>query len=151
MTDQVSRIIQIDGDQDLALLREIAHEQGVSAEPAGVRAAIDPVTAMAIVTGAAYAVNATVERWRERRKGGQVVDLRPGAPKVVYRDRGVLFGYVVILLADGHVQVHLKEPADHLAQIIRQLTEIGSAAGVDKAVDVIESITGDEAVIRVSR
>lgn len=161
--ETISEVVRLDdGDRDMALLRAIGRECGVRVEPAGVRSAVDPTTLLAIVTGGVALVALTIERWRERRQGGQVIDLRPGTKDVLYRDRGVLFGYVVIMLADGRVEVHLKEPINHLAAVVQQVvasgfggdsesgdnTEIGA---IDRVVTLIESITEGESTVHVDR
>jgi hypothetical protein len=52
----------------------------------------------------------------EQRKGGQVIDLRPGVPKAVLPHCGLVYGTVVIVTADGKVTVEIKEPEGHVRQ-----------------------------------
>jgi hypothetical protein len=161
--DATSEVVRLDdGDQDMELLRRVAEECGADVERAGVRSSIDPGVLLAIVTGGTATVALTLERWRDRRQGGQVIDLRPGATNPLRRDRGVLYGYVVVLLKDGRVEVHLKEPANHLAELVQHVvsTCLGAASdsgdgdgatGLDHVADLIKEIATGESTVQVHR
>lgn len=149
-------IVEVLGDRDWELLVGIAVGCGVRVKKVGVRS-LDPVTYVELIGGLG-AVALVIERWGERRRGGQVVDLRPGAAKPVYRDPDVLFGYVVVLLADGRVEVQVKETANRLAEIVDHLMTAFAGSGgedeegtVDKVISLLESLTGDDAGLRVER
>jgi hypothetical protein len=60
----------------------------------------------------------------DRRKGGQVFDLRPGAPRLAYRTTDVMYGFVAIIGADGSVNVEVKEPKARFSndiELVRKL------------------------------
>jgi hypothetical protein len=89
--------------------RRIASDNGVDLEQLEVRA-LEPVTTVTlIVMGSSLAV-ATVVYLLDKHKDGQVIDLRPGAPKAFYRSKDVVYGLVLIIATDGKVTVEVKEP-----------------------------------------
>jgi hypothetical protein len=79
LEDQVREFVIID-PEELDHARRIASDNGVELEQLEVRA-LEPVTTVTlIVMGSSLAV-ATVVYLLDKHKGGQVIDLRPGAPK----------------------------------------------------------------------
>jgi hypothetical protein len=100
---------------------------------------IEPVTtAVLVLVGTAAAVGAVLHVL-EQRKGGQVIDLRPGAPKAFYRTPDVVYGTVVIVAVDGKVTVEVKEPAGMFGKVISTLPQLLS--GSDSAGQVNDVIT----------
>ena len=118
--------------------RELAATHGVEVEEVP-RRGIEPVaTVTLLLMGAAAAVGAVLHIL-EQRKGGQVIDLRPGAPKAFYRTADVVYGTVVIVTEDGKVTVDVKEPQGMFGKVISTLPELlfgggGSAKEVTQAV-----------------
>jgi hypothetical protein len=104
------------------------HEVAIDEVPA---AGIEPVlTVTVVLLGTAAAVAAVIDLV-ERRRGGQVIDLRPGAAKVFFRSPDVSYGLVVIRAADGGaVKVEVKEPKGMFGQVVESLTGLlGDLAG----------------------
>lgn len=125
--------------------KRIAADHGVRAEEVP-RLGVEPVTtATLVIVGAAAAV-ATVSHLLDQRKGGQVVDLRPGAPRTIYRTPEVVYGTVVIVAEDGSATVEVKEPQGMFGQVVSALTEIASGGpeGADVVARAIEARFGDD-------
>jgi RNA binding exosome subunit len=104
----------------------------------------------------------------EQRKGGQVIDLRPGAPKAFYRTPDVVYGTVVIVTVDGKVTVEVvtvevREPEGMFGKVVSTLPQLLSSGrsaeevtrtvterfGADIAIETadiaVETIDGDPA------
>lgn len=90
---------------DIAL-REVT--EPVEGEPTTL---VEPVTAI-LVGAAVVAVARIVKDWWSRLRGGLVVDLRPEATDMFYRDRDLEFGYIATIAADGTVTVNVKDIPD---------------------------------------
>jgi hypothetical protein len=91
-----------------------------------------------VLVGTAAAVGAVLHVL-EQRKGGQVIDLRPGAPKAFYRTADVVYGLVVIVAVDGKVTVEIKEPDGMFGKVISTLPQLLS--GGDSAEQVAQVVT----------
>ena len=134
---QVQSVVVLDPSQ-VPAARELAARHGVQVAEVP-RRGIEPVTTVTLLlVGAAAAVGAVLHIL-EQRKGGQVIDLRPGAPKAFYRTPDVVYGTVVIVTADGKVTVEVKEPDGMFGKVISTLPELlfggdGSAKEVTQAV-----------------
>jgi hypothetical protein len=142
--------IRIENDDELAAAREIAayHRVGLRevTEPKEGQLAelVDPVTAVLIAAGV-VAVAKLVKDWWSRLRGGLVIDLRPGAKDMFYRDRDVEFGYVMTIAADGKVTVDVKDIPDAAQSWIEKVLElIGKPASA--IADVAKSIVGSDKV-----
>ncbi|MFF6954693.1 hypothetical protein ACFZAD_39595 [Streptomyces iakyrus] len=83
------------------------------------------MTVTLILLGTATAVGA-VQHALEQRKGGQVIDLRPGASKALYRTADVVYGTVVIIAEDGSVTVEVKEPDGMFGKVMSTLPQLVS-------------------------
>lgn len=113
---------------ELPAVHELAAAHGVELQEVP-RRGIEPVTTVTLVLmGAATAVGA-LQHTLEQRKGGQVIDLRPGAPRAIYRTPDVVYGTVVVLAADGTVTVEVKEPDGMFGKVISALPNLLSAGG----------------------
>lgn len=135
-SEQVRSVVVLDSAQ-LAAAESLATEHGLTAERVPQRG-LEPVTVVALVLiGAASAVD-VVLRMLEQRKGGQVVDLRPGTPKAYYRTTDVVYGLVIIVTADGKVTVDVKEPAGMFGKVVSALPELLS--GGETIEDVARTI-----------
>jgi hypothetical protein len=113
---------------DADLVRATAADHGVRAEELPTRG-LEPVTTVTFALLGAAAAVATVVGLLERHKGGQVIDLRPGAPRAFYRSRDVVYGLVVLIAADGRVLVEVKEPTDTFATAIQALQRVAVGVG----------------------
>lgn len=135
--------------EELYAIREIAASHGVDVQEIP-SLELEPVTTVALLLiGSALAVGA-VMRVIETRKGGQVIDLRPGSPKMLYRDKGVVYGLVIILARDGTIRVEVKEPKDMFGQVIeavsRMVIEI-TKSPLDVIADAVATAAGDKATV----
>ncbi len=113
------------------------------------RRGIEPVTTVTLVLiGSATAAGA-VMHILDQRKGGQVIDLRPGAPKAIYRTSDVVYGTVVIVTDDGAVSVEVKEPEGMFGKIVAALPRLlaNIPSGIDKVADTISREYSDQVVI----
>ncbi len=132
MSDQAHEAVVIEQDE-LEQLRAEAAEHGVvleELEPAD-GFVVEAAAVTVLLLGAATAV-ATVVHLLDRRRGGQVLDLRPGAPTPIYRSRDLLFGLVVMLKADGTVQVEVHEPKGMFGTVVEALAgQLGALAAQD--------------------
>lgn len=147
--DAAQEIVVIDSE-DREYFEQIAAENGVSLEEIDQSGFIDPITVSFIIIGAAAAIS-LVQYLIDKRKGGMVLDSRPGAPRPMYRSKDVDYGLVVIYAVDGKVDVQVKEPRGLFGQVIDALTsiiskKIGASAGdlakaADKAVGSNADVT----------
>ena len=60
----------------------------------------------------------------DQRRGGQVIDLRPGADPIARRDRGLIYGLILLVAVDGKVEVSVKEPKRMFGQVIEAFKEV---------------------------
>ncbi len=125
--DRSQSIVVLDPAQ-VPAARTLAAAHGVEVQQVPRRGIEPVVTVTLVLTGAAIAV-ATVLAVLDQRKGGQVVDLRPGAPKAFYRTPDVVYGTVVIVTADGRVTVEVREPEGMFGKVVAALPELLSAGG----------------------
>jgi hypothetical protein len=126
-SDRSQAIVVLDPCQ-VPAARTLAAAHGVEVEQVPRRGIEPVVTVTLVLTGAAIAV-ASVMAILDQRKGGQVVDLRPGAPKAFYRTPDVVYGTVVIVTADGRVTVEVHEPDGMFGKVVAALPELLSAGG----------------------
>ncbi|HSH58479.1 MAG TPA: hypothetical protein VK988_02340 [Acidimicrobiales bacterium] len=133
--------------EDLEFAQHAAREQGVEVQvltPTG----FEPVSTVTLILMGSTLAVATLARILDQRKGGQVIDLRPGAPKPFYRTRDVLYGLVVVVSQDGQVLVHVKQPEDLFTEVVANLrtmsAEIGEA-GSGTVSEQVREIVGNKA------
>lgn len=127
---------------DADLVRSTSAEHGVAVEEIPTLG-LEPVTTVTFsLLGAAAAVAAVVGLL-ERHKGGQVIDLRPGAPRAFYRTRDVVYGLVVVVAADGRVLVEVKEPTDMFGAAIEALQRVATGVG-SAGVSAVAAAAKDE-------
>ncbi|MCE7004552.1 hypothetical protein LWC34_17210 [Kibdelosporangium philippinense] len=148
--EETQQIVQVHDEQDKQLLVDLAGECGARVKDVHVRT-LDLVTFVEIIGGVTV-LRLIIERWQDRRQGGQVIDLRADAKKIVYRDRGLLFGYVLMMLADGRVEVQVND-RDRLSEIVDRLVAAFSKSDagttVDKAVPIVQALVGRDAQVRI--
>jgi hypothetical protein len=129
---QTQSVVVLDPSQ-VSAAYELAAAHGVLLEEVPHRG-IEPVTtATLVLLGTATAVGA-VQHGLEQRKGGQVIDLRPGVPKAFYRTSDLVYGMVVIIMIDGRVTVEVKEPDGMFGKVISALPKILTGVGGTKQV-----------------
>ncbi|MEV6557965.1 hypothetical protein AB0M22_19780 [Nocardia sp. NPDC051756] len=105
------------------------------------RRGIEPVTTVTLVLIGSITAVGAVMQGLEQRKGGQVIDLRPGVSKAIYRTPDVVYGTVIVMTADGVVTVEVKEPEGMFGKIVAalpgMLAEVPS--GADEVADAISN------------
>ena len=142
------RMLIVD-NEDVDFVRRTAAEHDVAVERVEMRG-IEPVLTTTLLVFGATAAIGVVTSLVDRHRGGQIIDLRPGTPKPVYRSKDVIYGLVVIYAKDGGVTVEVKEPAGMFGQVLESLTSlIGELAGAG-ATDIAAAVTakvGDVAQI----
>jgi hypothetical protein len=138
-SDEVRSVVVLDQTQ-VAAAHSLAAAHGVNVEVVP-RRGIEPVTTVTLLLiGTAVAVGAVLHIL-EQRKGGQVIDLRSGAPKMVYRTADVVYGTVVIITVDGKVTVEVKEPNGMFGKVISTLPELLSGGESARQIDDIVTNT----------
>ena len=150
MTEQTEFVVI--EPEDLEYVRQAAVDNGVSIEEIPSEG-FEPITTVTLALLGASAAVATVLHLIERRKGGQVIDLRPGAPKPIYRTPDLQFGLVLIHRLDGTVSVEVKEPRGLFGQVMDTLRDIlGTIAGenLKAAQETIAEAIGDTATVTVT-
>ncbi|HEY1574622.1 MAG TPA: hypothetical protein VGG05_25040 [Pseudonocardiaceae bacterium] len=125
-TEQES-VVVLDASQ-VAAARALAAAHDVEVDEAP-RLGIEPVTTVTLVLIGTVTGVGSVLHILEQRKGGQVIDLRPGTPKAFYRTPDVVYGTVVIITVDGKVTVEVKEPEGMFGKVIATLPKMLSAGG----------------------
>jgi hypothetical protein len=152
MTDQVTQQFEVD-IAELELVQQL-----VAANPEGVRVeiieerdgeGIAPLFVI-IVIGAAAFIGGVAAYLAERRLGGQVIDLRDGAPKAHYRTKDVQYGLVVIHTADGKVTVEVHEPEGFFGQVINHVLEAVSGIvtkSITAVADAAKQAAGERATV----
>ena len=128
--DAAVRARLIIDEAELDFIRTVAAEHGVEIEIRDQKGFIGAATLMVVFLGSALAV-ATVSRLLEQHRGGQILDLRPGALKQAYRSSDVVYGLVVIFASDGTVSVDVKQPNDMFIVVVEEIRK--ALAGVTKA------------------
>lgn len=153
MADKIDRQeYQLESVSDLELLRAIVAEQeGVELEFVKQEAepGIAPLIVIALV-GAVGVVGGAWAYFQDRRQGGQIIDLRPEATEVAHRDKGVVYGLMVIIAADGKVTVEVKEPKGFFGQIISDvLAAVQGIAtkSIEAVAEAAKGATGDKATV----
>jgi hypothetical protein len=120
--------VRADDPEDLEVAEEAAEGADLTYEvveperPSGAfEPQFEPVTAL-LIGGAVLAVGQFAMDWWERRRGGLVIDLRPGARDNLYRDRDVPRGFVVTFTSDGKVTIETKEmPKDATERLLGEI------------------------------
>lgn len=123
---------------EVALVREAAAIHDVTVRE-GQQRGIEPVsTVILTLIGAVTAVGA-VEQLLEHRRGGQLIDLRPGTETPFRRTRDLMYGIVVVIAVDGKVTVEVKEPEGMFGKVISTLPRLLPTGGT--AGQVVQTVT----------
>jgi hypothetical protein len=137
VVDMSRRIVSIDA-ADIENVKRLAGENGVDVREL-VPGGIEPVTRVWLVLmGASLAVG-TVVYQIEKLNGGQVIDLRENASKIVYRSKDLVYGLVVIITSDGQVKIEVHEPRSMFGEVIYTLQRIIVEVGSNCAADIAEA------------
>jgi hypothetical protein len=111
---------------------------------------IAPLIIVAIIGGASF-VGGTVTYILDRRKGGQVIDLREGAEKREYRSKDVDYGLVLIYAADGKVTVEVHEPKGFFGQVIKDVLDAVTTIAtksLEAVAEAAKKATGDKGTVK---
>jgi hypothetical protein len=115
-------------------VRELAAAHGAEVVEIPSRG-IEPVATVTLaLVGTAAAVRAATHVVEELIRGGQVIDLRPGAPRPFYRSRDVAYGIVIVLAVDGKVTATVKNPGAMFGKVISALPQLLAGGGSAKEV-----------------
>jgi hypothetical protein len=125
-TEQESVVVLDSSQVAAARALAAAHDVEVDEVP---RLGIEPVTTVTLILMGTVTGVGSVLHILEQRKGGQVIDLRPGTPKAFYRTPDVVYGTVVIITVDGKVTVEVKEPEGMFGKVIATLPKMLNAGG----------------------
>jgi hypothetical protein len=142
-----ARAVLIVDPSDVPVVRDLASAHGVDIEEVSERG-IEPVsTATLVLVGVAVAIS-SVRQALERRKGGQMIDLRPGAEKLAYRTADLAYGIVVIVARDGKVTVRIDKPDDVFEKVISSLPKLlPGGTSTKQAARVVEETLGSDAEV----
>ena len=136
---------------EVADVQRWAADEGLEVVPVE-QQGFEPVTTVTLLIFGGIAAVGVVLHRLEQRRGGQVIDLRGGAP-VFRRDPEVVYGLVVILAADGAVTVDVKEPKGVLGEIIDALrstiTDLGKA-GIESIATATRAVVGARGTVTTS-
>lgn len=137
---KVRRYIVID-ESELAEAEELAQTNDVTLQVSRLKS-VEPISAgiTLVLIGSALAV-ATIVRVLEQRKGGQVVDLRPGATKQLYRSSELLYGLIAIFTPDGQVTVEVKEPTTMFSEVVALITKVAVEKTLSNVGEVRDAVT----------
>jgi hypothetical protein len=148
VTCRIKRVTTREGDSteevlmapvsDIAYLREIAEHHGVEVVETK-STGVEPVSTIAVVLVGTVLAVSTVSRLLEERKGGQVIDMRPGANLAVFRSRDVQYGLIVVLAADGTVTVRGKDSQDKLSLLVECLSGLATQKIEAKTNAIVEA------------
>lgn len=118
--------VRVDDVDDMDAARDVAEGmpdldlKTASKAPSGAfEAQVEPVTAVLVGAAVATSVKFLLDWW-DRRRGGLVIDQRPGSADDVHRDADVPYGYLVIYPPDGGtVNVETRDmPKDAMERLL---------------------------------
>jgi hypothetical protein len=118
MSAVVREAITVEQDE-VEFVTLAAKERGAQVQRLNVRN-IEPVTTVTLVVIGSAALVGMISYLLEQRRGGQVIDLAGPEPKF-YRDRGLIYGLVVVKLQDGNIKIEVREPRGLLGQVMDTL------------------------------
>ena len=140
ISDSTEVVLVVDRG-DLAAAQQAATELNIQLKILPVRG-LEPLTTVTIILiGAAAAVGVVVDVI-DKNKGGQVIDLRPGAPKSIYRSKDVVYGLVLVIAQDGVAKVQVLEPRGMFGTAIEALKNLAVEMSGASAQQIAESAKG---------
>lgn len=143
---EVEEVLEVD-PEDVPEVLALAAEHGVRTEELELRTGEPISTVVLLLLGSALAVS-TVIYLVDKRKGGQVIDLRSGAPKMFYRSKDLIYGLVLIIAMDGQVTVQVKEPRGMFGDVVDVLKDVATdlgKAGIDAVKEAAKNAVGEQA------
>lgn len=148
MAERPHTEILILDSSELPNAQALAAERGARTELVPNRG-IEPVTTVTLLLiGPALAVGA-VRQALEQRRGGQVIDLRPGAPKTFYRTADLTYGLIVVVTSDGKVTVQTSDTGKVFNKLISTLPMLMTDGniGAKEAARVLAAALGPDAEV----
>lgn len=147
-SEEATREILVIDLDELGEVETLAAEHGVEVTKIPPFRGMDAETVALLLVGVAAAI-AALGQELERRRGGQVFDLRPGAARPIYRTKDLGYGFVTIFAADGTVRIAQYQPKTIVGELTAALGSLGSddrQTTVDEVVEAIESVPGANAL-----
>lgn len=149
--DQHQEVLEIDVNE-FAELKRIAGEHGVEVKQIEVRGLELVTMTLALVVGSRLAVSTVLQAmdfWR----GGQVIDRRPGAERVMFRSRDLRHDLMLILTPGGNVKIQYllsgKSPMEALEPLAKKILALRSA-DTEAIVKTAKLELGSDALITTS-
>lgn len=144
-------MVVVDADE-LEAVRELAERNGVSISEVPIRG-MEPITTITLVLLGTPAAVGMVSYLIDQSKGGQVIDLRPGARRAFYRTKEVVYGLVVVVAADGKVTVEVKEPKGLFGQVVELVKNVSMRGNGDSAqiAEQVSAALGDSVSVALDR
>jgi hypothetical protein len=146
--------IGIDELDDLTAIQDLADdvdlEEVIGDGAGGLDTLVEPVTAVLIGAGV-VAIAKLVWSWWDRRRGGLVIDQRPGATDTIRRDPDVPWGWAVVYPPDGgKVDIQTKdEPKDAWERLLGDVLS-GTLKGAGDVAEKAKSQLGPAASVQAS-
>ncbi len=151
--DEVIRQVVHVSREDLPTLRQVASSNGVEVHEVQQREFEPATMIMLVLVGGALAI-ASVTHALEVRKGGQIIDLRPGASMPIYRSKDLLYGLILVFAVDGKVSVQAHEAKgtfDLISEkLIAALPGLAGAKSADVQHTLSDEIASGAVVVNVT-
>ena len=150
MEDDIELRIRVAGDEDLEAAESIAGEStnlrmraSMGAPSEGFEGQVEPVTLILIAAGVTAVVKFVMDWW-DRRRGGLVIDQRPGRADDIYRDPDVSFGFVLVFPPDGGtVKLETRDaPKDAMERLLGMVISGGMNTFADVTKAATEALGG---------
>ncbi|WP_410675309.1 hypothetical protein [Amycolatopsis sp. cmx-4-68] len=136
---------------EVPVVRDLASAHGVVVEDVPQRG-IEPVSLVTLLLVGPVVAIGSVRQLLEHRKGGQVIDLRPGAAKLAYRTADLQYGIVVIVAWDGKVTVRIDKPEDVFEKVVSSLPKLlPGGMGAKQAARVVEKNLRSDAEVEMDQ
>lgn len=138
-SEEVSREILLIEPNELNEVMTLAADHGVEVTKIPPFRGMDAETVALLLVGLTGAI-AALGQEIERRRGGQVFDLRSGATKPMYRTQDLGYGFVTIFAADGTVRITQYQPTTIVGELTAALSSLGSDNRPTTVDEVVEAI-----------
>ncbi|MDN3354101.1 hypothetical protein [Actinomadura sp. DC4] len=74
----------------------------------------------------------------DHRRGGQVIDLRPGRP-LALPDANLPFGLMVVIAEDGEAEIRVREPEEQFQEVVSDVLTAVTSTGATALVEVAKA------------
>ncbi|MFB9688646.1 hypothetical protein [Amycolatopsis plumensis] len=150
-SEQHQEVLEVEPGE-LTEIRRLAEENGVELQDVEVDGLELVTAALVVLVGVPAAVHKVlreIDYWR----GGQVIDRREGAERVVYRTRSLRHDLLVVLANDGDVKIQYLRSDGTPTRTMESLTKVIlslRSADSETIVGVAESVMGSAASVTMS-